>query len=131
MPWTWDTPTRVRFKTLLQEGYSQRDAARKLGVNRDTGRYWLKRPDRLTKPPGAQPKISDEKIQEIIQWFTGYYDRRVFTLKEIRQHFDLDCCDNTLLAAFKRHRYHYHLPDYKPFISKKNQLKRWTFLIEN
>jgi transposase len=65
MPWTWDTPTRVRFKTLLKEGYSQRDAARKLGAPRSSTQYWLKRPDRISKLPGTKPKISDEKIQEI------------------------------------------------------------------
>jgi transposase len=124
MPWTWDTPTRVRFKTLLDEGYSQRDIARKLGVPRSSTQYWLKRDDRISKPPGSKPKISDEKIEEIIQWFTGYYDRRASTLKEIREQFQLDCCDNTLLAAFARKGYHYHLPDCKPFISKKNKLKR-------
>jgi hypothetical protein len=52
-------------------------------------------------------------------------------LKEIRQQFGLDYCDNTLLAAFARHGYHYHPPYCKPFISKKNKLKRWTFSIEN
>jgi hypothetical protein len=52
-------------------------------------------------------------------------------LKEIRQQFGLDYCDNTLLAAFPRHGYHYHPPYCKPFISKKNKLKRWTFSIEN
>jgi transposase len=66
MPWTWDTPTRVRFKTLFDEGYSQRDIARKLGVPRSSTQYWLKRPDRISKPPGSKPKISDEKIEEII-----------------------------------------------------------------
>jgi transposase len=75
MPWTWDTPTRVRYKTLLGEGYSRRDAARKVGANEASARYWLKRPDRLTKPPGALPKISNEKVREIIEWFTGHFDR--------------------------------------------------------
>jgi transposase len=124
MPWTWDTPTRVRYKTLIEEGYSQRDAARKVGASESSGRYWFKRPDRLAKPPGTRPKISDEQLREIIQWFTGYYDRRSSTLEEIRKQFNLDCCNNTLLAAFARNGYHYHLPDCKPFLSKKNKLKR-------
>jgi transposase len=131
MPWTWDTPTRVRFKTLIEEGYSQRDAARRMGAPRSSTQYWLKRPDRLAKPPGTKSKIPDEKIKEIIQWFIGHFDRRVESLKEIREEFKLECCDNTLLAAFARHGYHYHPPDCKPFLLKKNKLKRWTFSIEN
>jgi transposase len=81
----WDTPRRVRFKTLLQNGYSQRDAARELQVPRSTIQYWLKRPDRVRKPCGALPKISNQKVQEIIDWFTGHYDRRVSSLKAIRE----------------------------------------------
>jgi transposase len=73
----------VQYKTLLEEGYPRRAAARKLSAHEATARYWLKRPDRLTKPPGAQPKIPDEKVKEIIQWFTGHFDRRVKSLKEI------------------------------------------------
>ncbi len=66
MPWTHETPTRVRYKTLLDEGYSQRAAARKLTVSRSLAQYWLDKPNRQAKPPGAPPKIPDEKIQEII-----------------------------------------------------------------
>jgi transposase len=127
----WDTPRRVRFKTLIENGYSQNHAAEILQVPRSTAQYWLKRPDRVQKPPGAQPKISDQKIQEIINWFTGHYDRRTSRLKAIREHFNLDCCDNTLLAAFARNGYHYHVPDCKPFLSKANKLKRFAFSIEN
>jgi transposase len=127
----WDTPRRVRYKTLIDTGYSQRHAAELVNVPESTARYWLKRPDRVQKPCGTQPKIPDQKIQEIIDWFIGHYDRRVSSLKEIREQFKLDCCDNTLLSAFARHGYHYHVPDCKPFISKQNKLKRWTFSIAN
>jgi hypothetical protein len=37
-------------------------------VPRSSTQYWLKRPDRISKPPGSKPKISDEKIEEIIQY---------------------------------------------------------------
>ena len=132
MPWTHETPTRVRFKTLLDEGYSQRAAARKLGIPRSSAQYFLNKPNRQVKPPGSSPKISYEKIQEIIKWFTGRYDRRILSLKQIRKEFDLDdCSDRTLLRAFQRHGYHYHIPDCKPFISKANKLKRWSFAIDN
>ncbi|KAG9230954.1 hypothetical protein BJ875DRAFT_135611 [Amylocarpus encephaloides] len=124
MPWTHETPTRVRFKTLIDEGYSIRHTTEKLGLAYSTARYFLRRPDRQIKPPGRKPKISAEKVQEIVNWFTGYYDRRSLSLRQIREHFYLECYDNTLLAAFGRHGYHYHTPNYKPFISKANKLKR-------
>jgi transposase len=85
MPWTWKTPTRVRFKTLLNEGYSQRDVARKLKIPRSSAQYWLERPDWQAKPPEAPRKISDEKVKEIIDWFTSHFDRRSYTLLEMRK----------------------------------------------
>jgi len=131
MPWTHETPTRVRFKTLLAEGYSVKGAARKLKIPRSSAQYFINKPDRLAKPPGALPKVSDEQIQEIIKWFTGSYERRTLSLRQIREQFHLDCADITLLRAFQRHGYHYHVPDCKPFISKANRLKRWSFAIAN
>jgi transposase len=119
------------FKSLLSEGYSQRAAARKFDIPRSSARYWLDRPDRKAKPPGAAPKIPDEQIKEIIDWFTGHYNCRVFSIQEVREHFHLDCCDNTLLSAFARYGYHDHPPDCKPFISEENRLKRWSFSIAN
>ena len=81
----WDTPRRVRFKTLTNTGYSQRHATEVLQVPRSTAQYWLKRPDRVQNPCGAKPKIPDQKIKEIIDWFTGHYNRRISSLKEIRE----------------------------------------------
>lgn len=131
MPWTHDTPTRVRFKTLLEEGYSQRAAARKLGIPRSSAQYFLEKPDRLLKPPGAPPKISNAQVEEIIKWFTGHFNRRQMSLRQIREQFHLDCTDKTLLATFTRYGYYYYTPDCKPFVSETNRLKRWTFSIEN
>jgi transposase len=40
-----ETPTRVRFKTLLSEGYSQHAAAKKIGIPRSLAQYFIDRPD--------------------------------------------------------------------------------------
>lgn len=130
MPWD-ATPRRVQYKTLISAGYSQRHAAEEVGVPGSTARYWLDKPDRVKKPPGALPKVSSRQVQEIIDWSTGHYDRRTLTLKQIREHFNLDCCDETILRAFMHYGYHYFSPDCKPFISKTNKLKRWGFSIAN
>ena len=124
MAWIHETPTRVRFKTLLSKGYSQRAAAQKLDIPRSSARYFINKPDRQAKPPGTLPIISDQKIQEIVKWFTGHFDRRQFTLTQICEHLNLNCSDKTLLRAFERHGYHYHVPDCKLFLSKENKLKR-------
>ncbi|KAG4429843.1 hypothetical protein IFR05_014675 [Cadophora sp. M221] len=111
MPWTHETPTRVRFKTLLKEGYSQRAAASKLGIPRSSAQYFLDKPNQQAKPPGAPSIISDAQIEEIIKWFTGHFNRRQLSLQQIREQFKLNYYDNTLLRAFKQHGYHYHTPD--------------------
>ena len=81
----WNTPRRVRFKTLIDSGYSQRHAAEILQIPRSTAQSWLKKPDRVQKPPGSKPKISDQQIKEIIDWFTGHFNRRSSSLKQIRE----------------------------------------------
>ena len=129
MPWTHETPTRVRFKTLLNEGYSIRSAACKLGIPRSSARYFINKPDRQAKPRGSSSILSEEQVQEIIKWFTGCFNRRNLTLRQIREQFRLNCCDKTLLRALARHGYHYHVPDCKPFLSEENRKKRWTFSI--
>jgi transposase len=61
-----DTPKRSRFRCLLEQGYSQRDAARRLNLTRGTASKWVS--DRRTGKgrTGKPPLISNEKVEEII-----------------------------------------------------------------
>lgn len=70
-------------------------------------------------------------MEQIIEWMTGHFDRRALPLQEIAKAHGIQACDNTLLAAFARHGYHYHVPDCKPFLSKATKLKRWIFSIKH
>jgi transposase len=129
-----ETPRRVRFRFLVEQGETQAEAARILGLPRGTAKKWIKQhnSDRRTgKRTGRPPIISDEKIKEIIKWMTGYYERRTMPLQEIAKAHNIKACNNTILAAFARYGYHYHTPDCKPFLSKATKLKRWTFSIAN
>jgi transposase len=131
MPWTYETPISVRFKTILNEGYSIRSAARKLGIPRSSARYFINKPDRQAKPPGTSSIISEEQVHKIIKWFTSHFNHRNLTLRQIRKQFHLDYCDRTLLRTFTRYDYYYHAPDCKPFLSEENKRKRWTLAIFN
>ena len=130
-----ETPRRVRFRCLVEQGYSQSEAAELAKIPRTTAIKWLKqRPsDRRTgkERTGRPPLISDEKVEEIIKWMTGHFDRRALPLQEIARIHGIKASDNTILAAFARHGYHYHVPDCKPFLSQATQLKRYTFSIAN
>ena len=115
------TPKRVRFRCIVEQGETQAEAAGILNVPRGTATKWIKRrnSDRRTgKRTGRPPNISDEKAEEMIKWMIGYYERRVLPLQDIAKTHGIKACDNTITAAFSRYGYHYHTPDCKPFSPK-------------
>ncbi len=128
-----ETPKRSRFRCLVEQGLSQAEAARRTKLNRKTAIKWLnQRPsDRRTGKlrPGRPPIISNAKVEEILQWMTGHFDRRALPLQEIARLHGIKASDKTILAAFARHGYHHHVPDCKPFLSEASKQKRWTFSI--
>jgi transposase len=130
-----ETPRRVRFRCLIEQGHSQSEAAELAEVPRTTAIKWLKqRPsDRCTGKAryGRPPIISDAKVKEIVEWITGHFDRRAMPLQEIARLHGIKACNDTILAAFARHGYHHHIPDYKPFLSQHAKRKRYIFSIAN
>ena len=129
-----DTPKCVWFRCIVEQGEIQAEAARILGLSRDTAKKWIKQRDsdrRTGRRTGRPSIILDQKIKEIINWITGYYERRTMPLQEIAKAHDIKACNNIILAAFTYHGYHYHTPDCKPFLSKATKLKRWTFSIKH
>jgi hypothetical protein len=52
-------------------------------------------------------------------------------LQEIAREHGIKASDKIILAAFARHGYHHHVPNYKPFLSKATKLKRFSFSIAN
>jgi transposase len=77
-----ETLQRTRFRCLIEQGFSQRDAARQVGAVRSTAQGWLS-DRRPPKRKGKPPIISDEKVEEIAKWMTGHFDRRALPLQEI------------------------------------------------
>jgi transposase len=66
-----ETPRRVRFRHLIEQGYSQSHAAEDLGLPRTTAMKWVQKraSDRRTgkERPGRRPIISDVKVEEMVQ----------------------------------------------------------------
>jgi transposase len=125
-----ETPRRTRFRCLIEQGFSQRDAARQVGAVRSTAQGWLS-DRRPPKRKGKPPIISNEKVEEMAKWMTGHFDRRALPLQEIAKIHGIKAFNTTILAAFARHGYHHYIPDYKPFLSQATKLKRYTFSITN
>jgi len=125
-----EAPRRSRFRVYLEEGHSQVRAAQLAKVPRTTARGWItdRRPKTRT---GRPPLISDKKMEKIIKWMTGYFDRRAMPLPEIAETFDIKASERSLLRVFERFGYYYYIPDCKPFFSEEQKLKRWSFSIAN
>jgi transposase len=124
------TPRRTRFQCFINQGFSQRDTAHKVGAVRSTAQKWLS-DRRPPKRKGRPPIISNTQVEEIARWMTGHFDRRALPLQEITKIHGIKASDKTILAAFARHGYHHYIPDYKPFLSESTKRKRWTFSIAN
>ena len=76
-----ETPKRARFRCLVEQGVSQAEAARRVKVDRSTARKWLSQADRRNPKRTGRPYIiPDKKVEEIIEWMTGHFDRRAMPL---------------------------------------------------
>jgi transposase len=127
-----ETPKRARFRCLVEQGVSQAEAARQVKVDRSTARKWLRQADRRNPKRTGRPSIiPDEKVEEIIEWMTGHFDRRAMPLPQILEIFDIKASERALLRALARFGYHHHIPDCKPFLTEEHRLKRWAFAIAN
>jgi transposase len=134
----WNTPKKARFKALVQNAkYSERAAAAEVDIPRSTAQRWLKQlDDRRTRPSsqklGRPPTINDEHINQMINWITGHYDRRILPLKTIaREACGVNASYSALSRAWKKWGYYYHTPDSKPFLSTAQKLARYTFAIKH
>ncbi|PQE33936.1 transposable element tc1 protein [Rutstroemia sp. NJR-2017a WRK4] len=137
------TPTKSRFFYLLERGQTAPAAAKELGIDRTTAWRWTKRfcpsePERTTRRRLATKKLGrlytiiDEHINQMIQWITGHYDRRILSLEMIVQEAcGIKATYHTLLRAWQRWGYHYHPPDSKPFLSAAQKLARYTFAVKH
>lgn len=137
----WKTPKKSRFFGLLEHGLSVPAAARELKLDRVTAWRWTKKrvpePDRRTRPQsekklGGPRIVTDEHVNQMIQWITGHYDRRILPLKTIaREACGIKASYWTLLRAWDRWGYHYHTPDSKPFLSTAQKLARYVFAVKH
>jgi hypothetical protein len=61
-----ETPKRVRFQSLIEQGYSQREACQRLGLARSTIYGWSTDWQTGKTRPGRRPIISDTKVEEMV-----------------------------------------------------------------
>ncbi|KAH8585644.1 hypothetical protein B0O99DRAFT_603146 [Bisporella sp. PMI_857] len=136
----WRTPKKARFFGLLERGLSIPAAAKELSLDRVTAWRWTKKqvpePERRTRPLsqnlGGSRLVTDEHINQMIPWITGYYERRVLPLQTIAQEAcGITASERTLRRAWARWGYYHHTSDSKPFFTKDQKLRRFLFAVKN
>jgi transposase len=139
----YKTPKKSHFFHLLEHSQTPSAAAKELKIDRTTAWRWTRRhdptePERTTRRRLATKKlgrpytVTDEYINQMIQWITGHYDRRILSLETIAQ----EACGikakyPILLRAWHRWGYHHHTPDSKPFLSAAQKLVCFTFVVKH
>jgi hypothetical protein len=60
----------------------------------------------------------------MIKWINSDFDRRALPFQEIAKIHSIKASNNTILASFAHHGYHYYISDYKPFLSESIKRKQ-------
>ncbi|RDW61352.1 hypothetical protein BP5796_11244 [Coleophoma crateriformis] len=105
----YSTPKKARFFHYLELGYNQAAAAKEIGINKSTASRWVQRgTERRTRPQsknklGRPPIVSEEHVNQMVLWITGYYNRRVLSLETIaKEACGIKANYTTLLRAWAR-----------------------------
>lgn len=130
----WATPKKSRFFGLVERGIPKQKAAKELSLAKSTACKWTS--DRKTRPLslklGRPRLITDDHINQMILWITGHYDRRILPLETIaKEACGIKASYRTLIRAWSRSGYHHHTPDSKPFLTRDQKLRRYTFAVKN
>lgn len=135
----WPTPKRAEVRALRRRfpwsTLNNHTIFRIAGVPERTGYRILaaesSRKSRKRKEhAGAPTKLSDDQVQDIIEWFTGDYKARISTWREIKEEFNLDCSWQTIRRRLNAHGYHKCKACQRGYISPENVEKRLVFAMK-
>lgn len=123
------TPKRARFRALIEAGFSQRKAAKKVGVKRSTAQGWLRpdQGDRRRRRLGRPSILTDDDIKRVIELFDGSYFHRTQDLRDLAKEAGITCSNTTLWRALRRKGYRRRIPYLSPFLSKAIKARRLKF----
>ena len=129
-----ETPTRIRVIERLRNGLSYRKVAASLNISATTVHRIAHNPTsrRLGKNrPGRQKILSDSDIRYLIQTTTKNWDSRSFSWENLAKDCGLQCSWTTVRRAMNQAGYHRCRRCKRPFISKANIEKRYSYAIEH
>lgn len=127
----YSTPKKARFRALVEDaGWSGCKAAAYLGLPQSTASCWLKQPvERRTGKtrPGRPRILSQEKLDKIETWFSGFYKYCIMLLQDIIKQFKLECLPSTLLCTLNKRGFHSYVPELKDWLLSKNNEEQLQF----
>ena len=129
----WKTPTRQRFKSLVDLGFSQKKAAAKIGVPRTTAIGWLKvvsaHRKRATRT-GRPRKVTEADVNNIINRIKGHFNERIRPIKDLTMDEGITSSEWTVQRALKQRGYTKRIAYRSPNIKLHQAAKRLAFCKE-
>lgn len=127
MPQHWDTPTRTRVRTLIEDGHSQRDVSRITGVSQTSISRWLHTQQGMRRNhsrSGRPPKLSKHDIRRLIGIVRSGWEGRKLSWRKLANESGLNVSAETVRTALGRRGYRRCKACKKPFINRQTQYAR-------
>ncbi|MCJ1255884.1 hypothetical protein MMC24_003702 [Lignoscripta atroalba] len=129
------TPKRTAIRTLVAETSEFKSRIfYKQGVTPRTGYRIINGPSDRTiefTKDGRPQKLTKEKVQEIIDWFTGDYIARTTKWEDLVSEFELNCHWKTVKRALNKAGYHKCKACQRGYITPENVKKRYDFALDH
>lgn len=125
----WDTPTRVRVKTLYTSGLSRNAILQQTNVPIRTQRLWQRQGDRRpgADRPGAARRLSTTAVRAIIRFISKSWENRQITWQQLANDFGQGCTAKTMKNTLAEWGYHKCKACQATFLSDNNVLDRKAF----
>jgi len=125
----WDTPTRVRVKTLSETGLSRNAIFRQTNVPERSQRRILKGSDRRIgkNRSGAPHKLSSRDLRTMVRFITKSFTTRQSTWQQLASDYGRGCHPDTVKAALNALGYYKCKACQMTFLSEDNVTDRLAF----
>lgn len=125
----WDTPTRVRVKTLREIGMPRKDILEQTNVPIRTQRLWRNQGYRRSGAdrPGARKILSRRDLRTMIRHLTKSYKTRQSTWQQLATQYGNECHADTVKNALNNLGYHKCKACQMTFLSDNNITNRLHF----
>lgn len=124
--------TRIAARTLRNQHYTYAQIASQLGITqRQVQKACTDERPTPRKARGQRRKLSEETVDEVIEFITQSKETRRMSFKELIERLELPVTKNTLRKALARRGYHRCKALRKPPLSDRTRRLRLTWALEH